>query len=112
MLRLQLQSLSPHGVRPMKKAFLIALSLSLPAFASSDFDSEDLSVDVDPEELVSQEAADASRPPLLQFCWNLHYTSCSGPGTTQQCTDGIWSDYVCTCRTLGTRNVWVCPEVR
>lgn len=97
----------------MKKAFLIALSLSLPAFAASDFESEDLSVDVDPEALVSQEEGDeASRPPLLQFCWDMHYTSCSRPGATQQCTDGIWSDYVCTCKAFSGRYVWDCPEVR
>ena len=95
----------------MKKALLVALSLSFPAFAAPDFDSEELSVDVDPEELVSREEA-ALGPTLLPFCWDLDYTSCSRPGTTQRCTDGIWSDYVCTCRPLGTRNVWDCPEVR
>ncbi|AEI63084.1 hypothetical protein [Corallococcus macrosporus] len=98
----------------MKKAVLIALSLSLPAFAASDFDSEDLSVDVDPETLVSQESFDEASQgrELLPFCWDLHYTSCPRPGATQACTDGIWSDYVCTCRPFGTRNVWDCPEVR
>ncbi|AKQ69497.1 hypothetical protein A176_006409 [Myxococcus hansupus] len=96
----------------MKKVFLAVLSLSLPAFAAPEFDPEDVSVD--PEELVSQEAFDEASKgrDLLPFCWNLHYTSCARQNATQACTDGIWSDYVCVCRPLGTRNVWDCPEVR
>ncbi|WP_426756665.1 hypothetical protein [Myxococcus sp. Y35] len=96
----------------MKKAFLVALSLSLPALASQEFDAEELSVD--PEALVSQEASDEARvdPVPFPYCWDLHYTSCARPGATQVCTDGIWYDYVCTCRPFGTRNVWDCPEVR
>ncbi|MFP2959832.1 hypothetical protein ACLEPN_18865 [Myxococcus sp. 1LA] len=95
----------------MKKVFLAVLSLSLPAFAAPEFDED--AVYEDAEALVSQESSDeASRPPLLQFCWNLHYTTCPRPGATQQCTDGIWSDYVCTCKAFNGRNVWDCPEVR
>jgi hypothetical protein len=59
-------------------------------------------------------------PTLLPYCWNLDNTSCSPLGATKRCTDGIWSDYVCTCRayTYGypypTSTVWRwdCPEVR
>jgi|GEM_PF-6781710 len=97
----------------MQKAFLVALSLALPAFAAPGFDSD--AMDVDPEELVSQEASDeASRggPVLLPYCWDISYTTCTSRGATQQCTDGIWTDYVCTCRAFGSRNVWDCPEVR
>ncbi|WP_224368826.1 hypothetical protein [Hyalangium versicolor] len=47
-------------------------------------------------------------PPLLSYCWVLEGTGCSPVGKTQNCTDGIWTDYVCTCRATG----WDCPEVR
>lgn len=58
------------------------------------------------------------RPPvLLPYCWNLDNTACSSLGQTQRCTDGIWSDYVCTCRSYNNYPYnpvwrWDCPEVR
>ena len=55
--------------------------------------------------------------PLLPYCWNLDQTSCSSLGQTQRCTDGIWSDYVCTCRAYSNYPFnpvrrWDCPDVR
>jgi hypothetical protein len=54
---------------------------------------------------------------LLPYCWNVDNTQCSSLGQTKRCTDGIWSDYVCTCREYyisPTQKVWRwdCPEVR
>jgi hypothetical protein len=65
----------------------------------------------------SQELKQAFGPPqLLPYCWNLDQTSCSPVGATQRCTDGIWTDYVCTCKryTSGTSQyqIWDCPTVR
>lgn len=50
----------------------------------------------------------AKPPPLLPYCWDIDKTSCSPVGATQNCQDGIWSDYVCTCRSY----TWDCDEVR
>ncbi|MDY7227572.1 hypothetical protein [Hyalangium rubrum] len=62
-----------------------------------------------PEELQERQVEQAGPPALLPYCWNHEGTRCLTPGKTQNCTDGIWSDYVCTCRTNYT---WDCPEVR
>ena len=53
-------------------------------------------------------------PQLPPYCWNLNGTYCSPVGSTKGCTDGIWFDYVCTCRydSYYRRNYWDCPEVR
>ena len=53
-------------------------------------------------------------PPLFPYCWNLDGTYCSPVGSTKGCTDGIWYDYVCTCRynSYNHTNYWDCPEVR
>lgn len=53
-------------------------------------------------------------PTPLPYCWDLDRTSCSPAGSTRNCRDGIWSDYVCVCRydSYYRRNYWDCPEVR
>lgn len=53
-------------------------------------------------------------PQPLPYCWDLDLTYCSPVGSTRGCTDGIYSDYVCTCRydSYYRRNYWDCPEVR
>lgn len=52
--------------------------------------------------------------PGYPYCWDLDGTYCSPVGSTRNCTDGIWSDYVCTCRydSYYRTNYWDCPEVR
>lgn len=55
--------------------------------------------------------------PILPYCWNVNGTQCSTPGQTIHCTDGIWSDYICTCYQWQYSypphpNTWDCDEVR
>ncbi|PTL75140.1 hypothetical protein [Vitiosangium sp. GDMCC 1.1324] len=101
----------------MKKLFLITLCLTLPAFASEPepSPSSQSTVETSGEENTDTESL-MSGPVLLPYCWNLDQTSCSPAGATQGCTDGIYTDYVCTCvsYTVGTTRTvkWDCPEVR
>ncbi len=99
----------------MKKVFLAALCLSLPVFASSYEslpESEGEATPAEEEVLSSEESV-----VILPYCWDIDQRSCSRQGATQGCTDGIYSDYVCTCirytsYPYQTRLIWDCPEVR
>ncbi|MBN8467432.1 hypothetical protein JYJ95_12990 [Corallococcus exiguus] len=102
----------------MKKHFLLVAALSVPflAGASEPSDSAEASFD---EQFVSEEESDSAQRilPRLPYCWDLNQTVCTSAGSTQRCTDGIWADYVCTCRSYpvfpnGTQRIWDCPEVR
>jgi hypothetical protein len=61
-----------------------------------------------------------AKPPLTitPYCWDAQYTSCPVFGATQNCTDGMWSDYVCECKKywdywhIHYTLVWDCDEVR
>lgn len=84
----------------MKKLARFGLALALLAIASPVF---------------SGPTTPLTPPP--PYGWNLDNTSCSSLGQTQNCTDGIWSDYVCVCREFGGFPYpvvwrWDCPEVR
>jgi hypothetical protein len=54
------------------------------------------------------------------YCWDLEHYSCSFLNSTRTCTDGTWSDYVCTCREFTPSFPqppypvlrWECPELR
>ncbi|WP_223645733.1 hypothetical protein [Corallococcus sp. EGB] len=101
----------------MKKHFLLVAALAIPFLAGATGQSS--SAEASHEQLVSEEESDNAQriPPLLSNCWDLDQTACTSVGSTQNCTDGIWTDYVCTCRSYsvyptGTKRVWDCPEVR
>ncbi|QRN95377.1 hypothetical protein JRI60_40920 [Archangium violaceum] len=103
----------------MKKAFLVILGLALPALAAA---SEPTPVpESEPVVIVSQEEGSEAElqsrlPPPQPYCWDLDNTACTSVGSILSCTDGIYTDYVCTCRsyTSGstTKRIWDCPEVR
>lgn len=60
---------------------------------------------------ISQTAGiDLKRIPTdFPLCWNIQGKSCGIRGSTQNCTDGTFIDYVCIC--MPDRH-WQCPEVR
>ncbi|MCP3064004.1 hypothetical protein LXT21_35035 [Myxococcus sp. K38C18041901] len=100
----------------MMKRILLAVALCVPFLASAEdyyTGSDEAAEQLTSEELASTEEARLI-PPLLQYCWEQDNTACTSLNATQNCTDGIWSDYVCTCRlsTLTQRRAWDCPEVR
>lgn len=102
----------------MKKvvlAFALVLCVcALPSLAAS----SDASCPVAPAASVSNPAGTQAPiqmiKPFLPYCWNLNGTYCSPVGSTTGCQDGIWFDYVCTCRynSYYHTNYWDCPEVR
>ncbi|MCP3103544.1 hypothetical protein LZ198_32140 [Myxococcus sp. K15C18031901] len=102
----------------MKKHFLLIAALSMPFLAGASEQSASAEASYEAQ-LVSEDPAASARliPPLLQYCWDLDQDACTSVGSTQNCTDGIWTDYVCTCRSYsvfptGTKRIWDCPEVR
>jgi hypothetical protein len=102
----------------MKKHFLLVAALSMPFLAGASEQSDSAEASFDEQFVSEEESANAQRiPPLLSNCWDLDQTACTNVGATQNCTDGIWTDYVCTCRSYpvyptGTKRAWDCPEVR
>jgi hypothetical protein len=103
----------------MKKAFLVILGLALPALSAA---SEPAPLaESEPVVIVSQEeSTEAERqsllPPPQPYCWELDNKACTYVGSILSCTDGIYTNYVCTCKsyTSGgtTTRTWDCPEVR
>ena len=53
----------------------------------------------------------AQTPPKdpIPYCWKLTGTACTTRGATTACTDGVYTDYSCTC---GSDNRWYCQQVR
>ncbi|MCP3166698.1 hypothetical protein [Myxococcus qinghaiensis] len=99
----------------MRKHTLLVAVLALPFLAGAEQTRSDEALEqLGSEEDTSTEARPI--PPLPPYCWDLDLTACTSTGATRICTDGIWSDYVCTCRLYtgpgGTQRVWDCPEVR
>ncbi|HEX8539716.1 MAG TPA: hypothetical protein VF664_19800, partial [Cystobacter sp.] len=52
---------------------------------------------------------DGPGPVIYPYCWNLNGTSCTSLNAKAPCTDGTYSDYVCTCLSDWKFH---CPEVR
>ncbi|MBJ6759746.1 hypothetical protein JGU66_03165 [Myxococcaceae bacterium JPH2] len=97
---------------------VLAVSLVLPMFAvaSAPEPTQDDGAQVRTESPESAEAQVSRIPPLLPMCWDLDLTACSSVGATTGCQDGIYTDYVCTCRQSTIPSTpsryWDCPEVR
>ncbi|WP_338863257.1 hypothetical protein [Myxococcus stipitatus] len=101
----------------MKKHFILVAALTMPFLAGAS--EESIAPEASSEALVSEDPSASARlvPALLPYCWDLDQKTCNGTGQTQNCTDGEWTDYVCTCRVYpvfptGTKRIWDCPEVR
>jgi hypothetical protein len=79
---------------------------------------EPLAPPAEPQEAVAplapESAAQPRIPPPQPYCWNLDNTACTYVGSTLSCTDGTFTDYVCTCKQNTATNArsWDCPEVR
>lgn len=99
----------------MKKVLPLLFALAMPVLAvASESEYPDTSAtELQSEENVSREAEGKIIPQPLPYCWDLDRTSCTSVGATRGCQDGIYFDYVCTCRQYsGTPRYWDCPEVR
>ncbi|AGC43750.1 hypothetical protein MYSTI_02434 [Myxococcus stipitatus DSM 14675] len=96
----------------MKKTLLFAAALALPLLAGA---TEDVSAE---EQLrgAENQSTEAPRDFTTPICWEADLTTCGNAGNTMECTDGIWSDYLCVCENHGTTGSpilrWNCPEVR
>lgn len=96
-------------------ALLLALcAFAVPALADSPEESCPAAPEASISGLTDTPISLQIKPQPYPYCWNLNGTYCSPVGSTKGCTDGIWYDYVCTCRYDSYRrtNYWDCPEVR
>jgi hypothetical protein len=102
-------------MRILVSALVLALCVfALPALADSPEEICPAAPDASVSGLTGAPEPILLVPPLNTYCWDVDGTYCRPVGSTKGCTDGIYYDYVCTCRynSYTRTNYWDCPEVR